>query len=187
MGKLIYTALTSIDGFISDDHGNFDWAEPREDVHSFINNLELQNNTLLLGKNMYEILTFWENVPDLKKQPQYIQDYQIAWKKMNKIVFSTSLEKTTTTNTILKKVFDKPEIEKLKIMDSNNIGIGGANIASQALSFGLIDEIIQFIFPIMIGTGKKWLKSSQIINFERIDYKEFLNGVIMLHYKIQNR
>jgi dihydrofolate reductase len=187
MGKLIYTALTSIDGFISDDYGNFDWAEPREDVHTYINELEKLNSTLLLGRKMYEILTFWENVPNIENQPQYIQDYQTAWKKTNKIVFSTSLKKSITTNTIIKNTIDKIEIEKLKTLDSNSIGIGGANVASQALSLGLIDEIIQFIFPIMIGTGKTWLESTQIINFEKIGFIEFINGVIMLHYKTNNK
>jgi dihydrofolate reductase len=186
MGKLIYAALTSLDGYISDEKGGFGWAEPREDVHSYVNKLELDNGTLLLGKNMYETLVVWEDFPDIENQPDYIKEYQSAWKKMAKVVYSTSLKEVTTLNTILKREFDKKEIEKIKRHETRNIGIGGANIASQALAFSLIDEVYQFLFPIMIGSGKKWLSTAKPWNFECVESKNFLNGVVMLHYKILN-
>jgi dihydrofolate reductase len=186
MGKLIYAALTSLDGYISDKNGNFDWAEPQEDVHTFINKLELANGTLILGKDMYSILTFWEDLSDVETQPKYIQEYQAAWKKEKKFVFSTTLKEVTTNNTILKRELNEIEIKEIKKQEEQNIGIGGANIASQVLSFGLIDEVYQFIIPIMIGSGKKWLTSSEPISFQRIESRDFLNGVVMLHYKVVN-
>jgi dihydrofolate reductase len=161
MGKLIYAALTSLDGYISDSKGNFNWAEPQEDVHTFINKLELANGTIILGKEMYTILSFWENLLDIENQPKYIKEYQVAWKKENKYVYSTSLKEVTTKNTILKRELEKVDIEKIKKQEQQNIGIGGANIASQVLSFGLIDEVFQFIFPIMIGSGKKMVNKQR--------------------------
>jgi dihydrofolate reductase len=184
MGKLIYAALTSLDGYISDDRGNFDWAEPQEDVHAFINKLELENWALILGKEMYSILSFWEDLPDDETHPHYIREYQAAWKKEKKYVFSTSLTAATTANTILKRELNRVEIEEILRQEKQNVGIGGANIASQVLSFGLIDEVYQFIFPIMIGSGKKWLTNSEPIRFQRIESRDFLNGVTMLHYKV---
>jgi len=184
MGNLIYAALTSLDGFISDNKGKFDWAEPKEDVHSFVNELELENGTLILGRKMYSILSVWEDIPNIISQPKYIKDYQSAWKKAKKIVFSSSLTEVTTTNTILKRTLDKNEIENIKKNESRNIGIGGATIASQVLSYGLIDEVYQFIFPIMIGSGEKWLTNAEPINYIRIESREFENGVVMLHYKV---
>jgi dihydrofolate reductase len=186
MGKLIYAALTSLDGYISDDKGSFNWAEPQEDVHSFINKLELENGTIILGKGMYSILSFWEDVPRIETQPNYIKEYQAAWKREKKIVYSTSLNETKTANTILKRKLNKMEIEEIKKQEHQNIGIGGANIASQVLSFGLIDEVYQFVFPIMIGSGKKWITNHEPVFFKRIESREFLNGVIMLHYKVIN-
>lgn len=186
MGKLIYAALTSLDGYISDSNGNFDWAEPQEDVHAFINGLEGANWAVLLGKEMYSVLSVWEDFPDIEKMPGYIKEYQAVWKREKKIVFSTSLKEVTSSNTILKRNLVKAEIEEIKKQEPRNIGIGGANIASQALALGLIDEVYQFNFPILIGSGKKWLSNDGPIKLQIIESKEFLNGVVMLHYKVIN-
>jgi dihydrofolate reductase len=186
MGKLIYAALTSLDGYIADKNGNFDWAEPQEDVHTYINRLELENGTLILGKNMYSILTFWEDLHDVVKLPKYIQEYQSAWMKEKKYVFSTTLKEVTTINTTLKRELKRTDIEEIKKNEQQNIGIGGANIASQVLAFGLIDELYRFIFPVMIGSGKKWLTNIEPIIFQRLESRDFVNGVTMLHYQVIN-
>lgn len=186
MGKLIYAALTSLDGYISDGKGNFDWAEPEEDVYTFVNKLELANGTIILGKEMYAVLSVWEDLPGIDNQPKYIKEYQSAWKKAMKIVFSSSLKEVTTTNTILKREFNKVEIENIKKREPKNIGIGGANVASQALSYGLIDEVYQFIYPIMIGSGKKWLTNTSPIHYQIVESREFSKSVVMLHYKVMN-
>ena len=136
---------------------------------------------------MYEILSAWENIPGIERQPKYIRDYQTAWKKARKIVFSSSLKEVKTSNTILKSTFDRAEIEGIKKQEANTIGIGGANIASQALSLGLIDEVYQFIFPVMIGAGKKWLECKETTYFDQVESLDFMNGVVMLHYKVLGR
>ncbi len=186
MGNLIYAALTSLDGYVADDKGNFDWAEPMEDVHSFANKLELANGTSILGRGMYSILAVWEDLPGIDTMPEYIKEYQAAWKKSKKIVFSTSLKELTTSNTTLRHRLDKAELEEIKRQEPRSVGIGGANIASQALSLGLVDEVYQFIFPILIGSGKRWIASDRPIGLTRIESRDFENGVVMLHYRVVN-
>lgn len=184
MGKLIYAALTSLDGFVADAKGGFSWAEPQEDVHSFVNKLEAANGTLLLGRGMYSVLSVWEDLPGIESMPPYIREYQAAWKRTRKIVFSTSLKEAATPNTILRRSLDKAEIEELKVREKENIGIGGADLASQALALGLVDEVYQFAFPILVGSGKRWLRNAAPISLQRLESRDFLNGVTMLHYRV---
>ena len=182
MGELIYGALTSLDGYIADTDGNFGWAEPKEDVHRFINALEARSTLNLVGKNMYRILSVWEDLPDLETMPDYIKEYAAAWKKSRKIVYSTTLESVDTADTTLRRNFDKEEILKLKREEAGNISIGGANLASQAADLGLVDEIYLFVFPICIGAGKKWIAGAKPLYLEKIETKEFLGGVTLLRY-----
>ncbi len=185
MGKLIYTALISLDGYISDDLGNFDWAEPQEDVHRYINNIEDRISLVLYGRKMYEILSVWENILDMGNQPDYIKEYAIAWKKQRKIVFSTKLQAVSISNTKLMKKFDRDEIERMKIDELGDMGIGGANLASQAFDLCLVDEIMIFIYPIVIGNGTKWLGSIRNVQLEMMEVREFNNGIVMIHYSVK--
>jgi len=185
MGKLIYTALMSLDGFISDDVGNFDWAEPQEDVHRYINILEDKINLVLYGRKMYEILSVWENIPDIENQQEYIKEYERAWKKQREIVFSSKISAVSTLNTELMRSFDRDEIVRIKKDESGDIGIGGANLASQALDLGLVDELMIFIYPILIGKGIKWLSTNKPVHLEIMNEKKFKNGVVMIHYSVK--
>jgi dihydrofolate reductase len=184
MGKVIYATLTSLDGYIADDKGNFDWAEPKEDVHSFFNKLELATGTIVLGKAMYETLSVWDDFPGIESMPAYIMEYQSAWMQAKKVVFSTSLREVTTARTTLRRNFAKAEMEELKRQEPRNIGIGGASIASQALSWGQLDEVYRFVVPVMVGSGKRWLSSTTLVHLHRIESRDFLNGVVMLHYRV---
>ncbi|OHD23272.1 MAG: hypothetical protein A2Y38_24375 [Spirochaetes bacterium GWB1_59_5] len=184
MGALHYAILTSLDGYIADAAGNFDWAEPQEDVHRFINKLEKENSVFLLGKNMYQILRVWENLPDREALPDYIQEYEGVWKKARKIVYSASLTSVDTSQTSLRRSFDKNEIADLKRKEKNTIGIGGAALASQALFFELIDEIYLFTFPVLIGSGKKWITTEKALRLKLLDAVEFASGIYMTHYKV---
>lgn len=185
MGKLIYTALMSLDGYIADDVGNFDWAEPQEDVHRYINILEDKISLVLYGRKMYEILSVWENIPDIENQLDYIREYERAWKKQRKIVFSSKINTVSTSNTELRKSFDRDEIVRIKKDESGDIGIGGANLASQALDLGLVDEILIFVYPILIGKGIKWLSTIKPVQLEIKEVKEFKNGILMIHYSVK--
>ena len=184
MGKLIYTALASMDGYIADDEGNFEWAEPKEDVYRFVNSIEKKNGIHLYGKKMYNTMSAWENIPDIEKQPEYIREFEAAWKKAKKNIYSSTLNEIKTSNTILKKTFEKDKVEEIKKKEPGNLGIGGANLASQALSQGLIDEVFLIVFPIMIGSGKKWINSPRHEYLKKIEIKEFEREILMLHYRV---
>ena len=155
-------------------------------MHLFINEIEKQNGKLLLGKGMYETLAVWEDVPEIEAYPAYMQDYQAAWKSSQKIVFSSSLTQVSTSHTVLKKSFDKSEIQALKSQSTQNIGIGGARLAAHALKLGLIDEIYHFVFPILVGSGKPWLEANYTHHLDHLETKVFENGVVMLHYRVDN-
>jgi dihydrofolate reductase len=185
MGKIIYTALMSLDGYIADDTGNFDWAEPKEDVHRYINHLEDKIGLVLLGRKMYEILSVWEHIPDIENQLEYIKEYERVWKKQRRIVFSSKMKEVSTSNTRIMNSLDRVEIVKIKNEESGDIGIGGANLASQALDLGLVDEIMVFIYPILVGKGIKWLSTIEQVQLEIKEVKEFKNGVVMMHYLVK--
>ncbi len=184
MGKLVYSMIVSLDGYIEDSGGNFNWAEPGEDLHSYINELEANTEILLYGRNLYETMSVWEDFGNQEQLPDYIRDYSRIWKSKQKIVFSTSLDTCVTSSTILKKEFVASEIRKIKEDAKGDISIGGAALASSALAFNLIDEIILFIVPVIIGSGKKWIKDVNMGGLQLVETKSFENNVLMVRYLI---
>ena len=184
MGRLIYFMNISIDGYLNDKNGNFDWAEPKEDVHRHINNIEAMNDVLIYGRKMYDALAAWQNIKDIETYPDYIQAYEKIWKSKRKIVFSRSLKECKTSNTVIKSELAANEIEKLKIETPGNISIGGADMASQALDMNLVDEIILFVYPVIVGKGKKWIDNTNLKRNRLIETKQFGNDVIMVKYSV---
>jgi len=184
MGQLIYAALTSLDGYTADAGGTFDWALPPEDVHAFVNDLEARNSALVLGRRMYEVLTYWESVPNLEAEPPVIQDYQRAWSRERKVVYSRTLEAVTTARTVLRREFRPDEIAELKRTEPGSVGIGGAHLASQALNAGLLDEVYQFLFPVLVGGGTRWLGATEARGLDLLETRTFSGGVVLLHYRV---
>jgi len=180
VGTLIYTALCSLDGFIADDDGNFDWAEPKEDVHSFINGLEALNDIVLYGRKLYEIMVAWEDM-DLEAMPAYIQDFARAWRKTEKIVYSRSLESVKTAKTSLRSTFDPDEVRRLKASHSQ-VGIGGAQLAGVALGHGLVDEVNLFVHPEIRGSGNPALARGVRSHLALVETEQFASGVALLRY-----
>jgi dihydrofolate reductase len=186
MGKLIYTALASLDGFVADAQGNFDWAEPAEDVHSYINGLEAQNQTLLLGRKIYEIMAFWESEDAMLGLPAYIQDFGRIWRKADKIVFSRTLKSAGGSRATIRSNFESEEIKSLKETAEANIGIGGSELAGVAMSQGLVDELNLFVFPVVVGDGKPAIARGTSVRLSLEETKRFESGVVVLHYKVEN-
>lgn len=184
MGRLVYAALASLDGFIADSEGDFSWAEPREDVHRHVNSIERRNSLLLLGRKTYEILAVWDSLPNLEAQPDYVQEYAAVWKGMRKLVFSRTPAGTLPAGAEPRTLLDKAEIERLKETESGDIGIGGADLASQALSLGLLDELYLYVFPVLVGSGKRWLESRSLQGLRKTESREFRGGVAMGRYEI---
>jgi dihydrofolate reductase len=182
MGKLVYTMLISLDGYFQDRNGCFDWAEPKQDLHEYFNKMEASSELVLYGRKMYKVMTFWETVDDQEKYPEYIKDYAKIWKRKQKIVFSRTLDRVSTTKTILKNDFSQSELLGIKTSTNGIISIGGAEIASTAIKMNLVDEIYAFIFPVLIGGGRKWLDVDAVKILNLIETKQFDDGVLMVHY-----
>ena len=185
MAKLIYSAITSLDGYIADKNGNFDWAEPDPEVHSFVNDLERQVGTYLYGRRMYEVMVAWESM-DVSGQPPYVRDFAEIWRAADKIVFSRSLENASSARTRIERNFDPAVIRQLKGRADRNITVGGPHLASQALKAGLVDEIHLMITPIIVGGGKQSLPDDVRLQLELIDERSFANGVVHVHYRTKD-
>jgi dihydrofolate reductase len=182
MGKLVYTMLISLDGYFQDSHGGFDWAEPKQDLHEYFNKMESDSELMVYGRKMYEVMTFWEDVQNQDDYPDYIRDYARIWKSKQKIVFSKTLERVTTDITILKNDLSESELLGIKASTRGIISIGGAEIASTAINLNLVDEIYAFMFPVLIGSGRKWIDVNAVKNLKLIETKQFEDGVLMVHY-----
>src|SRR5690242_9338036 len=157
MAKLIYTAITSLDGYVNDEHGNFDWAAPDEEVHAFVNDLERPVGTYLYGRRMYEVMRFWETAHEARDQPEVFLDYARVWQAADKVVFSRTLPEVTTARTRLERDFDPEAIRRMKAESERDLSIGGPELAAEALRAGLVDELGVVLTPWVIGGGTNWL------------------------------
>lgn len=183
MAKLIYTALMSLDGYIADEEGNFDWAEPDEEVHTFINDLERQIGTYLFGRRLYEVMLAWEDPQAFVGQPPYIQDFAAVWQTADKIVYSRTLETVSSARTRIERSVDPEVIRQMKASAERDIAVGGPDLAAQAFAAGLVDECHLFIAPILVGGGKRALPHHVRLTLELLNERRFGNGVVHLHYR----
>jgi dihydrofolate reductase len=183
MGKLTYGALASLDGFIEDEQGQFDWAQPEEDVHRYINALEAKNAVFLYGRKLFQTMVWWESQEQFSGYPDYIQDYGRIWRNAEKIVYSRTLPKAGSEKTVIKPEFIPEEVRLLKETLAGDMSIGGAELAGAALSSGLVDDIYLFVFPVIVGKGKTVLQSRLKINLALEETKRFRGGVVLLHYR----
>ncbi|HZJ04802.1 MAG TPA: dihydrofolate reductase family protein, partial [Nocardioidaceae bacterium] len=151
MAKLIYSAITSLDGYVADRDGNFDWAAPDEEVHAFVNDLERPVGTYLYGRRMYEVMAVWETADFLTDQPAVIQDFARIWRAADKVVYSTTLATVSSARTRIERVFDPEAVRQMKASAIRDISVGGPDLAAQAIKAGLVDECHLFIAPIVVG------------------------------------
>lgn len=184
MAKLIYSALTSLDGYTVDAAGNFDWAAPDEEVHTYVNDLERRIGTALYGRKMYEVMQFWEDDENIAGEPPAMVDYAQIWRATDKIVYSTTLAATSTERTTIEKRFDPDDIRRLKADSAQDISIGGPGLAVHALRADLVDEIHQFVFPVIVGSGTNFLPSDLRLSLSLITEHRFASGVVHLGYTV---
>jgi dihydrofolate reductase len=186
MGKLLYGAMTSLDGYIEDEKGRFDWAEPSEEVHAFVNDIERRAGTHLYGRRMYETLAVWETDASLTSQPGVIGDFAAIWQAADKVVYSTTLaESVPTRRTTVERSFDPDAVRDLKASSDDDLMIGGAALAAAAFGAGLIDELHLFLSPIVVGGGKPALPDGVRIDLELAGHRRFANGTAYLHYLLR--
>lgn len=185
MARLIYSAISSLDGYIEDRHGQFDWAAPDEEVHRFINNLERSVGIHLYGRRMYETLMVWETDPNLAAESPLLRDFAEIWQAADKIVYSKTLEAVSTRKTQLERNFDPEVIRQLKAAVAQDILIGGPELAAHAFRAGLIDECHLFLTPIIVGGGKPSLPDNVRLDLELLEERRFDSGVVFLRYQIK--
>jgi len=183
MAKLIYSALTSVDGYVADEDGNFDWAKPSEEVHVFVNDLERPVGTYLFGRRMYEVMAYWETADTVADQPPVVRDYAKIWQTAEKIVYSRTLAEVSSARTRIEREFDLEAVRQLKATADRDIGVGGPDLAAQAFEAGLIDELHLFLAPVVVGGGKPSLPDKVRLELELLDERRFANGVVHLHYR----
>jgi len=182
MTKLIYSAIMSLDGYVADEEGNFDWAEPDEEVHAFVNDLERNVGTYLYGRRMYEVMVAWETM-DLADRPTFIQDFAKIWRAADKIVYSKTLETVSSDRTRLERDFEPEDVRQLKATGGRDISVGGPDLAAQAIKAGLVDEWHLFVAPALVGGGKQSLPRNARLNLELLDERRFEGGVVHLNYR----
>ncbi len=182
--KLIYTAIASLDGYVEDRDGRFDWSAPDEEVHAFINDLERPIGTYLYGRRMYETMVFWETVTDAADEPPVFLDYAGIWRAADKIVYSRTLQGVSSAKTRIEREFDPDDIQRLKHTSSTDLGIGGAELGGQAFGAGLVDECHLFLCPVVVGGGKRALPDNVRLQLDLLDEHRFRNGVVHLHYRV---
>jgi dihydrofolate reductase len=177
MAKLIYSAITSLDGYVADEDGNFDWAAPDEEVHSFVNDLERPVGTYLYGRRMYEVMAPWETDPTL------MRDFAELWQAADKIVYSKTLETVSTASTRIERDFDPEAVRQLKTQAERDITVGGPDLAAQAIKAGLVDELHLFLAPVVVGGGNQALPDKVRLGLELLDERRFGNGMVYLRYR----
>ena len=182
MAKLIYSALASLDGYVADESGNFDWAKPDEEVHRFVNDLERPVGTHLYGRRMYEVMVFWETV-DVADGPPYVRDYAEIWRAADKIVYSRTLETVSSARTRLERDFDPEAVRRLKATAERDLAVGGPRLAGQALAAGLVDEIHLFVAPVVVGGGTRSLPDGVRVDLELLDERRFDSGFVYLRHR----
>jgi dihydrofolate reductase len=182
VGKLIYSVITSLDGYIEDATGKFDWATPDEEVHAFVNDQERPVGTHLYGRRMYETMVFWETAHTLD-EPVVFRDYAEIWQAADKIVYSRTLDRVSSARTRIEREFDPESVRQMKASSERDIGLGGPELAAQAIRAGLVDEYHLFLHPIVVGGGKPSLPNDVRVNLELVDERRFDSGVVHLHYR----
>ena len=183
MAHLIYSTICSLDGYVADADGNFNWAAPDEEVHAFVNELERPVGTYLYGRRMYEVMTFWETV-DTGPEPQVMRDFAEIWRAADKVVYSRTLGEVSSTKTRLEREFDPDPVRRLVSSADRDVGVGGAELAARAFEAGLVDECQVFLAPVVVGGGKRSLPKGVFARLELLDQRRFESGFVYLHYGV---
>jgi dihydrofolate reductase len=181
VAKLVYSAITSLDGYVADADGKFDWAKPDDEVHRAVNEQERQIGTYLYGRRLYEVMAVWETW-ELPGDRPVERDYQEIWRAAEKIVYSRTLESPSSERTRIEHEFDPEAVRRMKTESERDLSVGGAELAGHALRAGLVDEIHLFASPMIVGAGKRALPEGVRMELELIDERRFGNGVVHVHY-----
>ena len=180
MAKLVYSVIASLDGYVADKDGKFDWSMPDEEVHAFVNDLERQIGTYLYGRRLYEVMAVWET---MQSDEPVMRDYAEVWRAADKVVYSRTLEAPATARTRIERDFDPQAVGEMKAAAARDISVGGPELAAHAIRAGLVDECHLFLSPVVVGGGNKALPDDVRVELELLDERRFGNGVVHVHYR----
>jgi dihydrofolate reductase len=180
---LTYSAIASLDGYVADEQGKFDWAAPDEEVHALVNDLTRPVGTFLLGRRMYEVLAYWDDPPALEDEPPAIREFTEIWRAADKVVYSRTLETARTPRTRIERDFDAEAVRQLKARSDRDLAVGGPELAAQAIKAGLVDDYQLFVVPVVVGAGTRALPHDGRLDLELVDERRFGNGTVFLRYR----
>jgi dihydrofolate reductase len=183
MADLIYAAIASLDGYVADEGGEFGWAAPDEEVHSYVNALERPIGTYLYGRRMYDIMVFWETEGDGDDEPAVMHEYTEIWRAADKIVFSRTLESPSSARTRIEREFDPVAVRALVDAAPSDMSLGGAELAGQALAAGVVDQVHLILVPVIVGGGTRALPGGVRLDLELVGEHRFASGFVHLHYR----
>ena len=186
MGKLIYAANASLDGYLEDETGSFDWSVPDEAVHAFWNEHERGIGTSLYGRRMYETMRVWEDDDWLAGEPAVVREYADIWRDADKVVYSSTLEDVSTARTRLERTFDPEAVRRLKESSTSDLSIGGATLAVEAFRHGLVDECVLLLLPVVVGGGKPALPRGMRLDLDLLEHRRFDQGAVYVRYAVHN-
>jgi dihydrofolate reductase len=184
MAKLIYSALASLDGYVADAEGKFDWVEPDQEVHAFVNHLERQVGTHLYGRRMYEVMRVWEDPDTVAGEPTVMRDYADIWRAADKVVYSTTLEAAASDRTRIERSFDPGAVREMKAAAGRDLASGGPSLAAAAFRAGLVDECHLFLAPVLVGGGKRALPDGVRLDLGLVDERRVRSGFVPLRHRV---
>ena len=182
MARLIFSMTQSLDGYITDEAGRFDWSEPDEEVHEFVNDLLRGVGTYLFGRRMYEVMVVWETL-SLDDQPRQTAEYAEIWRATDKVVYSKTLPAPSSARTRIERAFDPEAVRRMKAEADRDLEVGGPGLAAHAFRAGLVDEIHLFVVPVVVGGGTRALPEGARFDLELVDERRFGNGTVYLRYR----
>ncbi|RNE63808.1 dihydrofolate reductase family protein [Cryobacterium tepidiphilum] len=184
MARLVYSTITSLDGYVADESGDFSWAAPDEEVHAFVNDTQRRIGTFLCGRKLYEVMAWWDTVP-LEGEPPVMWDYAGIWRDADKVVYSRTLESVPDPRTRIEHDFDADAVRAMKDSSSRDISVGGPDLAGQALASGLVDEVEVFAVPWLIGGGTPAYPRGIRVALDLLEERRFTSGVAYLRYNVK--
>jgi dihydrofolate reductase len=186
MAKLIYSTIASLDGYNADEDGNFDWAEPDEEVHRFVNDRERPVGTYLMGRRMYEVMRYWDTADTVAGRRDYSLDFAQVWQGADKVVYSRTLEEPSTARTRVERDFDPQAVRQLKEAAGADLSVGGPHLAAQALRAGLVDECQLYLSPVVVGGGNRIFPDGFRLGLELLEERRFGNGTVYVRYRTRS-
>ena len=179
---LIYSMNPSVDGFIADREGGFDWSVPGDELFGFHLAAIRELGGFLLGRRLYETMLVWETDPSLRVD-ELRDQFADAWSAIPKVVFSRTLDSVEGNARLAEGSVAEEAAAALDATDKD-VGIGGAGVAAAAIELGLVDELRMFRYPVIVGGGTPFLPPvTEDIALELIETRTFGSRVIYERYR----